>query len=50
MCPNLMSLLKMIYLLKVINLKEDEDPVFNFSILNIYKKEELTDDNNSIFK
>ena len=28
----------------------EEAPVFNISILNIYKKAELTDDNNSIFK
>ena len=30
--------------------EEDESPVFNISILDIYKKAELTDDNNSIFK
>ena len=30
--------------------EEDEPPVFNISILDIYKKAELTDDNNSIFK
>ena len=30
--------------------EEDEAPVFNISILDIYKKAELTDDNNSIFK
>ena len=28
----------------------EEVPVFNISILDIYKKAELTDDNNSIFK
>ena len=30
--------------------EEDEAPVFNISILDIYKKAKLTDDNNSIFK
>ena len=30
--------------------EEDEAPVLNISILDIYKKAELTDDNNSIFK
>ena len=30
--------------------EEDETPVFNISILDIYKKAELTDDNNNIFK
>ena len=29
--------------------EEDEASVFNISILDIYKKAELTDDNNSIF-
>ena len=28
--------------------EQDEAPVFNISILDIYKKAELTDDNNSI--
>ena len=30
--------------------EEDEAPVLNISILDIYKKAELTDDNNSILK
>ena len=29
---------------------EEDAPVFNISILDIYKKSELTDYNNSIFK
>ena len=30
--------------------EEDKAPVYNISILDIYKKVELTDDNNSILK
>ena len=40
----------MTYLPKVIDLKKNEAPVFKISILDIYKKAELTDDNINIIK